>query len=119
MSSLESLGANLHDQTFLLYVRDGPTNVGVIKQEEPEGNTIEKKDNTNVKPSDQIICTAAAHPAVTLARRTTPGARIEGSIPPIHTYWVRDADKQDFERRDATRRSPFKENVPIAKRRKL
>jgi hypothetical protein len=119
MSSFKSLGANLPNQTFILHIRDAPARVGAIKQEEPQGNAIIKEENSEAKPSDQIICAAAAHPAVTLARRTTPGAHVEGSIPPIHTYWVRDADKQDFERRHATRRSPFKENVPVAKRRKL
>ena len=104
---------------FILRIRDAPASIGIGEQEQPVEDTVKKEDSTNIIPQ-KIICSAVTHPLVTLAHRSTPGACIEGSIPPIHTYWVRHANKGDFERKEATQRSPSKENMlPIVKRRKL
>ena len=79
---------------------------------------ILKHEEDDTKPFDKVIH-ATAHPSIVLARRTVPGTPVQGFIPPIHTYWVRHADEDDFERRGAKRGATEKENLPIAKRRKL
>ena len=105
---------------LVLHIRDAPVamdSTGTIKQEERGDDIVKEENNTDTKASDQVI-RATAHPSIVLSRRFVQGSQIQGAVPPVHTYLVRQIEEGNAERRGAKRRSLSKENVPIVKRRK-
>jgi hypothetical protein len=102
---------------LILRIRDAPANSGAIVHEDAKG-VILKHEEDDTKLSNKVIH-ATAHLSIVLACRTVPGILVQGFIPPIHTYWVRHANKDDLERRGAKWGVTEKENLPIVKRRKL